>query len=97
MHNQERHTAKPEDEETDHGRCIDALALGNTVLEGEERGPDGTDHDAHGIRAVHVLNGEPEDGEDGARYDGDVGAPETPGGARDDGEGDVVEDADCAV
>ena len=43
------------------------------------------------------MHGEPEYGEYGARYDGDVGAPETPRGAGEDGEGCVVDYADCAV
>ena len=43
------------------------------------------------------MDGEPEDGEDGSRDDGNVGAPEAPGGAGDDGEGHVVEDTDCTI
>jgi hypothetical protein len=65
MHDQKRHTAQPEDEEANHGRSIDALTLWNAVVQRKKRRPDGTYHDAHGIRAVHVLDGKPENGKDG--------------------------------
>jgi hypothetical protein len=73
------------------------LGCGDRVFHGQEGRPDGADHNAHGVRAVHVLHCEPENGEDGAAYNGDVGAPEAPGGAGEDGEGRVVDYADCAV
>ena len=97
MHTQKRHTNQPKQKETNHRRRIDALRFRNPVLESEERGPDSANHDANGIRAIHVLDSEPEDGEDGARDYGNVGAPETPAGPCDNGERDVVQDADCAV
>lgn len=97
MHDQERQAAEPEDKEADHGSCVDALALWDIVFEGQKRGPDGADHDTDGICAVHVLDGEPEDGENGAGNDGEIGAPEPPGGTGNDGKGDMVEDANCAV
>jgi hypothetical protein len=97
MHSQKWHTRNPKDKETNHRRRINALTLRNLILESQEGGPDSANHDTNGIRAVHVLDGEPEDGEDGARDDGDVGAPEPPGSARDYGEGYVVQNADCAV
>jgi hypothetical protein len=97
MHAQKRHRGSPEQKETNHRRRIDALRFRYPVLQREERGPDRANHDAHGVRAVHVLNREPEYCQDGARYDGYVGAPETPGCACDDGEWGVVEDTDCAV
>lgn len=78
MHDQKGQTSEPEDEEANHGGSIDALTLWNAVLEGEERRPNGANHDADRISPVHVLDGEPEDGENGAGDDGQVGAPEAP-------------------
>lgn len=66
-------------------------------MQREKRRPNGSNHHSHGIRAVHVLDRVPEYREDSTRYDGDVGAPEAPGGAREYGEGHVVDYADCAV
>lgn len=66
-------------------------------MQGEKRRPDSADHHANGVCAVHILYGEPEDREDGTRYNGDVGAPESPGGAGNDWEGNMMEDTDCAV
>ena len=86
MHEQERDLGEPEEKERNHGVCGDALVCGDGVGEGEEGGPDGAEHDADGVGAVHGLDGEPEDGEDAAGYDGDVGAPEAPGCASEDGE-----------
>jgi hypothetical protein len=97
MHAQKRQTNQPEKKETDHSRCINALRDWDPVLERQEARPDSANHNSYRVRAVHVLDGEPEDGEDGTRYNGDVGAPETPGSACDDWEGDVVDYADCAV
>lgn len=97
VHEQKRHASEPEQEEADHGGRVDALAGWNGVLEGEKRGPDGANHDADRVCAVHVLDGEPEDGENGARDNGQVRAPEAPRGACDDGKRDMVEDTNGAV
>ena len=60
------------------------------VWEGQERRPNCAEHDADRVGTVHSLDGEPENGQDGARDDGNVGAPETPGGARKHREGSMV-------
>lgn len=97
VHDQKGQAAEPEEKETDHGGRVDALALWNVVLHGQERGPDGANHDTDGICAIHVLDGEPEDGENGARDDGDVRTPEAPRGAGNDGERDMVQNANGTV
>ena len=97
MHDQKRDTAQPEEKKANHRRRINALGQRNGVFERKETRPDGAQHDAHGIGSVHVLDCEPEDCEDGARDDGDVGAPETPRGARNDRKGNMMDDTDCAV
>jgi hypothetical protein len=97
MHAQKRQTNQPKKKETDHSRCINALRDRYAVLQRQEARPDSSNHDSYRIRTVHILNGEPEDGENGTRHDGDVGAPETPGSACDDWEGDVVDYADGTV
>lgn len=72
MHVKKRHLDQPEKEERNHGVCRDTLVLGNGVLEGQEGRPDGPEHDAHRVGAVHGLDGEPEYGEDSTRDDGNV-------------------------
>ena len=78
MHEEEGDLREPEEEEGDHGVCGYPLIRGDVVGERQEGGPDGAEHDTDCIRAVHGLDGEPEDGEDAAAYDGDIGAPESP-------------------
>jgi hypothetical protein len=97
MHAQERHAGTPKQEKRHQRIRLDALALRNRVAQSQERRPYGANHDARGICAVHVLNRVPKDGENGARYNGDVGAPETPGCTGEDGEGNMVDYTDCAV
>jgi hypothetical protein len=97
VHAQKRHTRDPEDEEANQRIGLDALVLGNRVLERKETRPNSRNHNAHCVRAVHVLHRKPEYREDCSAYDCDVGAPEAPGGTREDGEGRVVDYADCAV
>jgi hypothetical protein len=66
VHTQKRHTGTPKQEKRHQRICLDALALRNRVVQSQERWPNRANHDAHGICAVHVLNGEPENGENGA-------------------------------
>lgn len=81
MHTQKRQRNEPKQKKTNHSIRLDTLALGDAIAQRQKRRPDGSNHALDRVGAVHVLNREPEDGEDGARYDGDVGPPETPGGA----------------
>ncbi len=81
MHVQEWYLSKPEDDEGDQGIACNALTGRDMIRQGEETRPDGADHDTHGIGTIHGLNGEPEDGQNGTRDDGDVGAPEAPAGS----------------
>jgi hypothetical protein len=97
MHAQKWHTGTPKQEKRDQCIRLNALALRNRVVQGQERRPYRTNHDARGICAIHVLDGVPENGKNGARDDGNVGAPETPGCAGEDRKGDVVDYADCTV
>lgn len=97
MHAKKRDLEQPENEKGNHGIGLDALALGDGVLQRQETRPDGGNHALDRVGAVHVLDREPEDGEDRARDDGHVGAPEAPRCAREHGEGRVVYDADGAV
>lgn len=90
MHVQERKLEDPEDDEADHRVCRDALVCGDMVGEFEKGGPDGAEHDAHRVGAVHGLDGEPEYCKDCAADDGNVGAPEAPAGAGEDGEGGMI-------
>lgn len=78
MHIQKWDLRQPKQEERDHSVRCDALTFRNTVLQSQKGRPDGSEHDSDGIGAVHSLDGEPEDCEDGARDDCDVRAPETP-------------------
>jgi hypothetical protein len=73
------------------------LARRNAIVQCEERRPDGANHDTNRVCTVHVLDCEPEDCEDGAGDNGDVRAPEAPGGAGNDGKRDMVENTDCTV
>src|SRR4051812_11156632 len=91
MHIQKRDLNEPKYEEGDHGVSSDALRFRDVIWESQEGGPDGAEHDADRVGAVHGLDGEPEDGEDGAGDDGYVGTPEAPGGTGEDGEGGVVD------
>ena len=97
MQEEEGELREPEEDERDHRVGLDALVLRDRVPQRQETRPDGAQHDANGVRAVHRLDREPEDGQDAARDDGHVGAPEAPGGAGQDGEGHVIEDAGGAV
>jgi hypothetical protein len=97
MHAQKWYARNPKDEKRDQSIRLDALTFIDSIVQGEKRRPDGTNHDSRCVCAVHVLDGEPENGEDGARYDGDVGAPETPGCASKHGKGHMVDHADGAV
>jgi hypothetical protein len=56
------------------------LALGDVILYCQERGPDRSQHDPDGVSSIHCLDCEPKDGKDATRYDGNIRAPETPGG-----------------
>ena len=78
MHKQERDLREPEEEKGDHSICGYPLVRGNGVGERQEGGPDGAEHNPDCIRAVHGLDSKPEDGEDAAAYDGDIGTPEPP-------------------
>ncbi|KAJ8105477.1 hypothetical protein OPT61_g10154 [Boeremia exigua] len=97
MHTQKRQREEPEQKKADHGISLDALTLRNAIAQRQKRGPDSAQHALDRIRAVHVLNRKPEDGQDGARHYRYVRAPETPRGARQHGERRVVDDADGAV
>ena len=97
MHNQEGNLRQPEKEEGDHCGCVNALRLRNVIRKCQKRWPDGAYHDAHCVRSVHGLYGEPEDGQDGARNDRDVGAPKSPACSSNDWKWDVVEDPDSTI
>lgn len=79
MHIQKWYLYQPEQEERNHRICGDALVLRNCVLDRQERGPDCPEHYTYSIRPINGLDGEPENGEDGAADDGDIASPETPG------------------
>lgn len=72
MHTQKRQLNQPKQEEANHRIRLNALRLGNAIVQRQKGGPNSHDHGFDGIRAIHVLDCEPEDGEDRARYDGDV-------------------------
>lgn len=78
MHAQKRQRKQPKDEKADHRIRLNALRFGDSIVERQKRRPDGANHALDRVGAVHVLDGKPEDGEHGARYDGNVGAPEAP-------------------
>lgn len=90
MHIQKGDLNEPEDEERDHSISCDTLRFWNVIFECEKRGPDGAEHDANRIGTVHGLDCEPEDCEDSAGDNGNIGAPEAPRGAGEHGEGSMI-------
>ena len=78
MHAKKRDLDQPKQEKGDHGIGLNALARWNGILQRQEARPDGGNHALDRVGAVHILDRKPEDGEDCARDDGYVGAPEAP-------------------
>ena len=66
-------------------------------MQRQERWPDSGNHAFNSIGPIHVLDRVPENSKDRARYDGDIGPPETPGCAGKDRKRRVMDDADCTV
>ena len=97
MHTQKRHRDEPKEEKANHRVRLDALRFRDAIVECQEGGPDCSDHAFDSVGSVHVLDCEPEDGKNGARYNRDVGAPEAPRCSSQDWKRCVVDDADCAV
>lgn len=67
------------------------------VLDLEEAGPDGTEHDADASTADVAVDAEVDEGEDESRDNREVSAEESEGGAGGDTEGDVVLGTDKSV
>lgn len=67
------------------------------VLDLEEAGPDGAEHDADASTADVAVDAEVDEGENKSRDDWEVSAEESEGGTGGDAEGDVVLGTDKSV
>lgn len=97
MQAQERKLHNPKNQIRNYPIRRDALRVWNPIGQGQITGPDSTKHNTHSITPIHILDREPEYSQNDPGDDRHVGAPETPAGAGDNGEGDVVYRAHGAV
>jgi hypothetical protein len=97
MHTKEWQLDQPKDKEPNHTVGGYTLGLGDAIRQIQVTGPDSTKHDTDSISTIHILNGEPKDSQDDSRDDGNVRAPKSPAGARNNWKWNMVYGTDSPV